>query len=254
MRSTARPGPAASSRAFSPAFASGQRPYVSGVCAAAPWPQPEEGGLYGAVQGRGIVENVRDANVVEDWDIQRLKIGEAIIGLPGGNPSASSSCEPSKGGKDMDMQKRPVIRVLNALWPGLGVAAGGLVICGLLLACVPTPTPTEGDVDASRPAGAESSEGMDADQSSEIGTSNEDQHLKKKYEEDIASGAATAETYLELAEYWMDRGDADRAERVLRQGLEDTGGDTDIGKALEELSRRAGSRGASAREVSARYL
>ena len=39
-----------------------------------------------AVQGRGIVENVRDANVVEDWDIQRLKIGEAIIGLPGREP------------------------------------------------------------------------------------------------------------------------------------------------------------------------
>ena len=134
------------------------------------------------------------------------------------------------------MQKRPVIRVLNALMACLGVAAGGLVICGLLLACVPTPTLTEGDVDAGRPAGAESSERMDADQSSEIGTSNEDQHLLEKYEEDIASGAATAETYLELAEYWMDRGDADRAERVLRQGLEDTSGDTDIGKALEELT------------------
>ena len=36
------------------------------------------------------------------------------------------------------MQKRPVIRVLNALMACLGVAAGGLVICGLLLACVPT--------------------------------------------------------------------------------------------------------------------
>ena len=32
------------------------------------------------------MENVRDANVVEDWDIQRLKIGEAIIGLPGREP------------------------------------------------------------------------------------------------------------------------------------------------------------------------
>ena len=41
------------------------------------------------------------------------------------------------------MQKRPVIRVLNALMACLGVAAGGLVICGLLLACVPTPTLTE---------------------------------------------------------------------------------------------------------------
>lgn len=49
------------------------------------------------------------------------------------------------------MQKRPVIRVLNALMACLGVAAGGLVICGLLLACVPTPTLTEGDVDAGVP-------------------------------------------------------------------------------------------------------
>ena len=32
------------------------------------------------------MENVRDANVVEDWDIQRLKIGEAIIGLRGREP------------------------------------------------------------------------------------------------------------------------------------------------------------------------
>lgn len=37
-------------------------------------------------EGRGIVENVRDANVVEDWDITRLGIGQAIIGLPGKEP------------------------------------------------------------------------------------------------------------------------------------------------------------------------
>ena len=39
-----------------------------------------------AVQTRGLVEQVRDANVVEDWDIARLKLGEAIIGLPGQQP------------------------------------------------------------------------------------------------------------------------------------------------------------------------
>lgn len=39
-----------------------------------------------SVQGRGIVESVRDANVVEDWDITRLKIGQAIIGFPGTPP------------------------------------------------------------------------------------------------------------------------------------------------------------------------
>ena len=39
-----------------------------------------------SVQGRGIVENVRDSNVVEDWDITRLKLGQAIIGFPGQEP------------------------------------------------------------------------------------------------------------------------------------------------------------------------
>lgn len=34
-----------------------------------------------AVQSRGIVEQVRDANVVEDWEITNLKVGEAIIGM-----------------------------------------------------------------------------------------------------------------------------------------------------------------------------
>ncbi len=39
-----------------------------------------------SVQGRGIVETVRDANVVEDWDISCLELGQAIIGFPGKNP------------------------------------------------------------------------------------------------------------------------------------------------------------------------
>jgi len=39
-----------------------------------------------AIQSRGIVENIRDAHVVEDWDIADLKIGEAIVGLPGKEP------------------------------------------------------------------------------------------------------------------------------------------------------------------------
>lgn len=39
-----------------------------------------------SVQGRGIIEEVRDANVVEDWDIIKLGLGEAIIGLPGKPP------------------------------------------------------------------------------------------------------------------------------------------------------------------------
>lgn len=39
-----------------------------------------------SVQGRGIIESVRDAKVVEDWDVTRLRIGQAIIGLPGAPP------------------------------------------------------------------------------------------------------------------------------------------------------------------------
>jgi len=39
-----------------------------------------------AVQTRGITETVRDAYVVEDWDISNLQLGEAIIGLPGKPP------------------------------------------------------------------------------------------------------------------------------------------------------------------------
>jgi len=38
------------------------------------------------VQTRGIVENIREAYVVEDWDISNLKLGESIIGLPGEPP------------------------------------------------------------------------------------------------------------------------------------------------------------------------
>lgn len=39
-----------------------------------------------SVQGRGISESVRDAHVVEDWDITRLGLGQAIIGFPGMPP------------------------------------------------------------------------------------------------------------------------------------------------------------------------
>lgn len=38
------------------------------------------------VQSRGIVEDVREANVVEDWDILNLKLGRSIVGLPGEEP------------------------------------------------------------------------------------------------------------------------------------------------------------------------
>lgn len=38
------------------------------------------------VQSRGLVEQEREAYVVEDWDIMNLKTGEAIIGLPNVEP------------------------------------------------------------------------------------------------------------------------------------------------------------------------
>ena len=39
-----------------------------------------------AVASRGLTEQIRDAYVVEDWDISRLQLGQAIIGLPGKEP------------------------------------------------------------------------------------------------------------------------------------------------------------------------
>ena len=39
-----------------------------------------------AVQTRGVTEEIREAYVVEDWDISNLGLGEAIIGLPGQPP------------------------------------------------------------------------------------------------------------------------------------------------------------------------
>jgi type IV secretory pathway TraG/TraD family ATPase VirD4 len=35
---------------------------------------------------KGLMEQVRDANVVEDWDILRLPVGKAIVSLPGFEP------------------------------------------------------------------------------------------------------------------------------------------------------------------------
>lgn len=40
----------------------------------------------GALQGKGVVESIREANVVEDWDVSNLKRGQAIIGLPDSEP------------------------------------------------------------------------------------------------------------------------------------------------------------------------
>ena len=38
------------------------------------------------IQTKGLVEEQRDGNVVEEWDITGLDIGETIIGLPREEP------------------------------------------------------------------------------------------------------------------------------------------------------------------------
>ena len=48
--------------------------------------EPQSGGLCPLVQNRGMVEESREAYVVEDWNISRLQTGQAIIGLPGSQP------------------------------------------------------------------------------------------------------------------------------------------------------------------------
>jgi type IV secretory pathway TraG/TraD family ATPase VirD4 len=37
-------------------------------------------------QSQGLIEQIYDANVVEDWDISRLRTGEAVVKLPGHEP------------------------------------------------------------------------------------------------------------------------------------------------------------------------
>ncbi len=37
-------------------------------------------------KSKGLVENQRESNVVEDWEITRLLIGQAVIGMPNVEP------------------------------------------------------------------------------------------------------------------------------------------------------------------------
>jgi len=39
-----------------------------------------------AQRGKGLMEQVRDANVVEDWDVLRLGVGQSIMSMPGYPP------------------------------------------------------------------------------------------------------------------------------------------------------------------------
>ncbi len=36
--------------------------------------------------GKQGMEQTRDGNVIEDWDVSRLIVGQAIVGLPGQSP------------------------------------------------------------------------------------------------------------------------------------------------------------------------
>ncbi|MBE6625940.1 MAG: DUF87 domain-containing protein [Ruminococcaceae bacterium] len=42
--------------------------------------------IYSSIASKALTENIREAYVVEDWDISRLGLGEAIVGLPGAEP------------------------------------------------------------------------------------------------------------------------------------------------------------------------
>lgn len=60
----------------------GTREFVKGIFGA----NRKKETYLSAIQSRGISENIRDAHVVEDWDISNLQTGEAIIGFPGKGP------------------------------------------------------------------------------------------------------------------------------------------------------------------------
>lgn len=130
----------------------------------------------------------------------------------------------------MDEQKSTLIHLLNALMACLGVVAGGLVICGLLLAFIPS----SGQPDSSEdPLG---SQHPSQDAQAGIESENEEQALLKAYEEAITSGTATEETYLRLADLWINRGEMDRAEQILHQGIEQLGGNVALEERLVQLT------------------
>ena len=133
----------------------------------------------------------------------------------------------------MDVEKRPVIRALNALMACLGMVAGGLMICSLLLAF----TVPFGQSDGSSSSDLSSSSQVPLENdSTSSGAEDDEQILLEGYEEAITSGTATAETYLNLAGIWMSRGEEECAEEVLHQGLENLGNNADLEELLTELT------------------
>ena len=133
----------------------------------------------------------------------------------------------------MDVEKRPVIRALNALMVCLGVVAGSLMICNLLLAHTVSSGQSDGSSYSDLSSGSQVPLENDSTSS---GAEDDEQILLEGYEEAITSGTATAETYLNLADIWMRRGEEERAEEVLRQGLESLGNNADLEELLTELT------------------
>ena len=101
----------------------------------------------------------------------------------------------------MNVQKRPLLHLLNILMACLGVVAGGLVICQLLLTLAAPSVQSAGGADL-----PEKEEISWQNVPTVTGVENEEQALLKSYEQEIKSGTATAEIYLCLADLWVSCG------------------------------------------------
>lgn len=49
-----------------------------------------------AVKNRGIGEQVVEGNVIEDWDLSRLGVGQCVVGLPDGPPQLFAFAPPRR--------------------------------------------------------------------------------------------------------------------------------------------------------------
>lgn len=131
----------------------------------------------------------------------------------------------------MDVQKRPLLHLLNILMACLGVVAGGLVICQLLLTLAAPSLQSAGGADL-----PEEEEISLQNVPTVTGVENEEQALLKSYEQEIKSGTATAEIYLCLADLWVSCGEEERASQVLRQGMEQLQDSAELKEKLVQLT------------------
>ncbi len=80
-----------------------------------------------AVASRGITENVREANVVEDWDVDGLQVGEAIAPAGTGAPLGFASAN-SDGKRGDRVERRTGGQRINASQLGSARTAPGVVL------------------------------------------------------------------------------------------------------------------------------